>query len=663
MRAKLIYSLLSLFALFLAGSGITMLYLYKTTSNMESVINLHKVEIIRQDLVISAQTVQSHLYTFGTAFGQELDIIVDNVLDLDMSTKKCLGCHHSKEITDKLNEVVSLVEQYQDALSYLITSTANPERIERFKMISIGTGSKLLEKVQEMAFIAGQKLNEKSIRSLRELNNSRVILIVTLILSFFIAVAIAVTMTRQITEPIDELVDATRHIKTGELGYTTHYKGQDEFGELINSFNDMSISLAESNKKIMHHLHSLSNLYSVTLTFHAVTNKSDIYRELAFGVSELVGSEHCGLMLLEGDNMVLQQPAIGFNTNSGPIRIPKDEVMKLYMPSNRRAFIFNGKTDPPPFTDMEWDIRVKNMMLVWLRQKGELAGIITVINKRSGEFSEEDVHPLAILANNVSVALENARLYDDLRRQMQELQDAQDQLVQATKLVAIGELASNVAHEINNPLTSILGYAELIKEEKDPSSILKDIDVIEKESLRAREIVHQLLEFSRKRSLNIIEVDLNKVIKEVIELVSLRIKESSIEIVEEYGNITTIEGDENQIKQVFLNVINNAVYAMGQEGTLGVSTYTKDTHVYAIISDTGVGVPKELQSRIFEPFFSTKKDKGTGIGLSISYTIIQGHNGHIELQSEEGKGSKFTVMLPLKRPVEDLKDKEPKKQI
>lgn len=654
MRNKLIYYLLSLFALFLAGSGITMLYLYKTTSNMESVINLHKVEIIRQDLVISAQTVQSHLYTFGTAFGQELDIIVDNVLDLDDSTQKCLGCHHSGEITDKLNQVVSLVEQYQDALSYLITTTANTDRIERLRMIAIGTGSNLLEKVQEMAFIAGQKLNEKSIRSLRELNNSRAILIVTLILSFFIALAIAVTMTRQITEPIYELVDATRHIKAGELGYTTHYKGQDEFGELIDSFNDMSISLEESNKKIMRHLHSLSNLYSVTLTFHAVTNKSDIYRELAYGVSELVGAEHCGLMLLEGDNMVLQRPSIGFDTDSGPIKIPKDEVMQLYLPSNRRAFIYNGTSDPPPFADMEWDINIRNMMLIWIRRKGELAGVINVVNKRSGEFSEEDVHPLAILANNVSVALENARLYDDLRRQMQELQDAQDQLVQATKLVAIGELASNVAHEINNPLTSILGYAELIKEEKDLGTILKDIDVIEKESLRARDIVHQLLEFSRKRSLTITEIDLNKVIKEVIELVSLRIRESKIEIVERYGNITTIEGDDNQIKQVFLNIINNAVYAMGLEGTLDVYTYTKDNQVYATISDTGEGIPKELQSRIFEPFFSTKQDKGTGIGLSISYTIIQGHDGHIDVQSEQGKGSKFTVMLPIKRQKKEL---------
>jgi signal transduction histidine kinase/HAMP domain-containing protein len=649
MRNKLIFLLLALFALFLTGSALTMLYLYKTTSNMESVINLHRVEIVRQDLVINAQTVQSHLYTFGTAFGQELDIIVENVIDLDQSARRCLGCHHTKEITYKLEQVVSLVEQYQDALSYLVTTTANRKRIERLRMIAIGIGSTLLERVQEMALIADQKLKDKTIHSIREIDNSRIILIITLILSFFIALAIAVTMTRQITEPIYELLDATRRIKVGELGYTTRYKGKDEFGELINSFNEMSLSLDESNKKVMSHLHSLSNLYSVTLTFHSITNKTDIYRELAYGVAELVGADQCGLMILEDDYFVLKTPAVGYDvSHSDLIKMHIDEILKMYQPSNRRALIINNISEPSPFSENNIKLNLTNLMLVWIRQKGELIGAIRVANKRSGGFTEEDVRPLAILANNVSVALENAMLYDDLRKQMQELQSAQEQLVQAAKLVAIGELASNIAHEINNPLTSILGYAELIKEEQDLDSILRDIDVIEKESLRAREIVHQLLEFSRKRSLKMHGVDINKVIYDVIELVSLQIKESMIEIEVSLGkNITMIEGDENQLKQVFLNIINNAVFAMGNDGTLGISTYTDNGNVCATVSDTGDGIPKEIVSRIFEPFFSTKKEKGTGIGLSVSYTIIKSHNGNIDVTSEKGKGSKFTIILPI----------------
>jgi hypothetical protein len=132
-----------------------MLYLYKTTEDLQSVIDLHRVEIIRQDLVISAQTVQSNLYTFGTIFGPELDIIVDNVIDLGDSANSCLECHHSKEITERLHEVNDIVEQYKDALSYLVTTSANPERLERLRAVAINIGGNLLTKTQEMAVIAG----------------------------------------------------------------------------------------------------------------------------------------------------------------------------------------------------------------------------------------------------------------------------------------------------------------------------------------------------------------------------------------------------------------------------------------------------------------------------------------------------------------------------
>jgi signal transduction histidine kinase/HAMP domain-containing protein len=657
MRNKLIFSLLSLFILFLMGSTITMVYVYQTTANLESVINLHRVEIIRQDLVIRVQTVQSHLYSFGSAFGQELDVMVENVLDLDESANQCLGCHHTKDITDRLVEVSSLVKQYQDALSYLVTTSANTERIERLRMIAIGIGTNLLDKAQEMAFIAGEKLKDKTFGYIKEINNSRIILIITLILSFFIALAIAVSMTREITEPIYELVDATRKITSGNLGYITHYKAKAEFGELVDAFNDMSGSLFESNEKIMRNLNSLSNLYTVTLTLHAITNRADIIHEVAYGVASLVGAEQCGLMLLEEDAFVHQTPAVGVDSKSAStLRIPREPLMKHIIPSNRKQLLINGDIGESPCAEADSELSVRNLMLVWVRHKGELTGIIRVANKRSGKFTEEDAHPIAILANNVSVALENARLYDNLRHQMEELQSAQEQLVQAAKLVAIGELASNVAHEINNPLTSVLGYAELIKEETNMESIMRDINVIEKESLRAREIVHQLLEFSRRRSLEIKELDINKTLDNVVDLVTLQVKDTDVVIEKKYDDIPTIKGDENQLKQVFINIINNAIFAMKDKGNLEISTYLHEGDVQISISDTGAGIPKEVLGKIFEPFFSTKKEKGTGIGLSVSYKIIQSHNGSINVQSKEDDGSTFTVSLPVSGKSMDVKE-------
>jgi len=352
-------------------------------------------------------------------------------------------------------------------------------------------------------------------------------------------------------------------------------------------------------------------------------------------------------MLLEGDKFVHTYPAVGLDRGAiSKISVPKKKFLDLYMPSNRRAYIQNENNYSVPLTEHDRSLNVRNLMFVWIRQKGELVGAIRVANKVSGDFTEEDVRPLAILANNISVAMENAALYDDLRRQMKELQDAQQQLVQAAKLVAIGELASNVAHELNNPLTTVLGYTELMKEEEDINGIMKDLDVIEKESLRARDIVRQLLEFARRRDMNINKLNLNRIIKEVIDLIFIQKRHAGVRRKLDLGDIPPINGDENQLKQVFVNLINNAIYAMRNQGMLTIRTHFKNGQVYIEISDTGEGIPPEYLPRIFEPFFSTKKEKGTGIGLSVSYKIIQGHNGTIDVESEPGKGTTFIIVLP-----------------
>lgn len=651
MKKKIILSLFFLFLLFTMGAVMTMFYILRVTTRLDTLITLHQVEILRQDLVINVQTVQSHLYTLGTSFGKELDVIVENVATLDNAVQKCSGCHHSPEITSKIKIIQDLTEQYKEALSTFITTTAGRERVERLQIVAANIGNMILAKTQEMAIIANQRLNDKTIAAIKDVSSSRIILIVTLLLCFFIALAIAASLTREVTEPVSELLKATRKIKTGELGYTTSYAGKDEFKELLESFNDMSITLNENNKKIIQHLVRLSGLYRITLSFHAITNIEDIYKEVSYGIAELVEIEQCGVILLDKDKdlFIHRFPAFGLNQEQiANIRISKENFIDIYRSSNRRPLTLNDNTSALPFGEIDKNLNVKNLMLIWIRQKGELLGAIRAANKKSGDFSEEDSRILGILANNVSVALENAKLYENLRKQMAELKEAQEQLVQAAKLAAIGELASNIAHEINNPLTSILGYSELIKEEVDINNIMRDIEVIEKESLRARDIVHQLLEFSRKRPLEIKEIQINDIMSEVLALAAVPLKDSNIKLSKFYGDIPLIEGDANQLKQVFLNVINNAIFAMQGGGSLGVTTtMMANDNVHIEIHDTGKGIPKEILQRIFEPFFTTKQEKGTGLGLSVSYKIIQSHNGRIDVESEEGRGTKFTIVLPV----------------
>lgn len=653
MRKKLIYFLSALFVLFSIGAGFTMIYTYMITKDLRSVINLHKIEIIRQNLVINAQTVQGNLYTTGTVFGKEVDVIVDNVTNLDNSIHSCNGCHHNKEMTERLKKLENIVEQYKDAISYLLTTSANPERIERLKMVAVGIGDALLLQSQEMAFIADKSLNAKTIKAIEKISNSRLILIVTLILAFFMALLVAVTLTRDITKPVYELVNAARMIASGNLGYKISYKAENEFGELAKSFNEMSLSLKESNEKIVQNLNRLSGLYRVTLPLHSVSNITDIYKEVSFGVAELIETEMCGLMLLDEDEKFfeLKHPAYGFGEiHTGLIKVSREDLMKLYFSNNRRPFINNNieKENLPAGLLGDGDLNIRNILLGWVRQKGELTGVIYLANQRDGNFLEESAGLIGIISNNVSVAIENTKLYENLRLQMKELRETQEQLVQAAKLAAIGELASNVAHEINNPLTSIMGYAELIKEETNISNIMKDVEIIEKESLRARDIVQQLLEFARKKPLEIKQFDINIMIREVVSLITVQIKDRRFKIKENYSEIPMIMGDPNQLKQVFLNLITNAIDSLPEKGgDISISSGRRDMNIAVEISDNGQGIPKDILPRIFDPFFTTKREKGTGLGLSITYKIIQSHKGSIDVKSEEGKGTRFTILLPI----------------
>ncbi len=650
MKKRLIYSLFLLFTLFTLGSTLTILYIYRTTFSLRTLIALHRVEIIRQNLVISAQTVQTHLYTIGTPYDTGVNEIVRNVIHLDNSVHICLGCHHTPQMTARLTEVGQLAKNYKDALSDLITTTASPRRVENLRMTAIGIGTMLLDKSRQMALIANNRLNDETLDVMRQIGNSRIILLVTLVLSFCIALVIAVTMTRQITAPVNALVGATRHIKSGDLGYLIPFKGKGEFGELIDSFNDMSLTLKDSNEKILRYLYNLSNLYSITITFHSVSSFTDILKELSEGVRNLTESEQSGILLRAEDGKFFRHmyPACGITEEDAKeMKVSAPVMEDLYHSSMRRPLILNDDLQGSPTAAMDARLGVRNAMFVWVGQKGKPMGVMRVANKKTGNFTEEDARLMAILGNSFFVALENVRLWESLRLQMKELKDTQEQLVQAAKFAAIGELASNVAHEINNPLTSILGYAELMREDEDINNIRRDLDIIEKESLRARDIVNSLLEFSRKKPLKMGLVDINKVLGSVIELIGVQTKDSRITIAADWGNVPQIKGDEDQLKQVFLNLASNAVFAMNKSGTLGVRTFVSGDFANIQISDTGKGIPEEIMGRIFEPFFTTKNEKGTGLGLSISYKIVQSHNGFFDVESEMGRGSRFTVKLPL----------------
>ena len=237
-------------------------------------------------------------------------------------------------------------------------------------------------------------------------------------------------------------------------------------------------------------------------------------------------------------------------------------------------------------------------------------------------------------------------------RDITERKKMEEQLVVTDRLASIGELASGVAHELNNPLTGIIGFSELLLDEDIPDNVRKDLRVIQREAQRSAGIVRNLLTFARKHAPAKEPVDINSIIQKALELRAYEQKVNNIQV-NTYltSDLPEIMADGFQLEQVFINIIINAEHFMIEahgRGTLTITTEQVGDIIRASFADDGPGIAKENLGHLFDPFFTTKEvGKGTGLGLSISYGIITEHNGRIYAESELGKGATFVVELPI----------------
>ena len=323
----------------------------------------------------------------------------------------------------------------------------------------------------------------------------------------------------------------------------------------------------------------------------------------------------------------------------------------------------NSQEDPRFDHPLARMIAHKSVLIQPMRWKGEsIGGVALAWLKDHHRFTSDELRLTEAIALQAAVASENSRLYEAEKQQVAELKRTQAQLIQSTKLAAIGELAANIAHEINNPLTSVLGFASYLAEQVPPGQPWREeLDLIQEEAGRARDIVRDLLHFSRQREFIPQITDLNTVLEQTLAMVRRQGALESITLREEYASgLAPVEVDVPRIKQVFINLINNAVYVMKDRGgSLTVRSSANGDTVQVEVIDTGTGIAPEHMHRIFEPFFTTKPEvSGTGLGLSVSLGIVESHGGSIEVQSEFGKGSTFTVKLPAK-PGATIEEQDP----
>jgi len=304
----------------------------------------------------------------------------------------------------------------------------------------------------------------------------------------------------------------------------------------------------------------------------------------------------------------------------------------------------------------------RHLMAIPLKAGGEILGVLGVIDKESSDtsaapFNQEDERVAVAFSGQTAIAISNALLYTHLQsshRQLEaaleELQTTQKQMIQQERLRALGQMASGVVHDVNNAISAILGYTELWimfpKMLDNRSKVLHDLQTINTAAKDATHIIRRLRGFYRPREEGntMLPVSLNEVIEQAVDISE---PGAVITVVRDLQDIAPIEGDDADLREMFINLIFNATDAMPTGGTLTFHTRVDENRAVLEVSDTGIGMSDEIREKCLEPFFSTKGERGTGMGLAMVFGIIQRHRGTLEIDSSVGKGTTFRIRFLL----------------
>jgi len=279
-------------------------------------------------------------------------------------------------------------------------------------------------------------------------------------------------------------------------------------------------------------------------------------------------------------------------------------------------------------------------------------GTLSIDSAEPRAFSTEDESLAMILATQAASAIENARLVSDLQRSLEDLKATQERLIQSAKLSAIGQLVAGMAHELNNPLTAVMGYAELLQTSDGASQAIRsDLREIHAHAERAARIVRNLLTFAQQDETEHRFIDVNTVLKSCLETRAYQLSADNIEVITHLDRrVLGTMADPVQLQQVFFNLINNAHEAIkghGAEGHITIASELRGDKILVKVEDDGPGLAPTVREHIFEPFFTTGEvGSSLGLGLSVSYGIVSEHGGRIWVESEPGEGATFVVELP-----------------
>jgi len=417
---------------------------------------------------------------------------------------------------------------------------------------------------------------------------------------------------------------------------------------------------------------SLGLIHEVVQQVIGLNDKNEVASITAELVAQYFKYE-LAVVLLAEDKTSLSIQGVG-GTQASTVRealltenFVKEDGITGYVSRTGESLLVNNTVQEKMYRPIkDWEARSE--LCVAVKDGDTVLGIIDVESREPNAFSHNDLIAMESLAGILASVVSSANQYQklqetvrqlrltetELKSRMEAQRSAESRLWQAAKLAAVGEMAAGVAHELNNPLTTVVGFSELVFNDlPEDSAHRRELEMVMHEARRASGVVRRLLDFSRQGAPIRASADLNEVVHDVIALSNHLIQTNEIALdLALAPSLPWVFIDVNQIKQVLLNLIHNALQAMHGGGKLHVSTCCKEREsrnwVVLSVQDSGIGINLENQARIFEPFFTTKGDHGgTGLGLSVTYGIVADHGGSIEVSSQPGEGSLFEVWLPL----------------
>ena len=396
-------------------------------------------------------------------------------------------------------------------------------------------------------------------------------------------------------------------------------------------------------------------LNSIGQTLTESMDLSDSLRRTLTQLTELFGLDATSLYLFDDTGTTLRRiAAVGQRSDYArhlPPIVLQPELREHIKAVHATFLPVHGLALPPIFHDILRKEEIVSAYIVVLWSKGRPLGGLVVGSRTAREFSPADVNLLIAVGSLISNATERALLYDESRQAYENLRRTQEQLLNSEKMAAVGQLISGVAHELNNPLTAILGYSQLLSGSGEMGPLgMEYTEKLYKQAQRTHRIVQNLLSFARQHKPERLPTHINNILEDTLALRDYDLRMSNIRIhLSLAEDLPEVSADPHQLQQVFLNMVNNAVDAIlesSKDGDLWVTTHADRTKVSVEFTDSGPGVQEA--SRVFDPFYTTKPvGKGTGLGLSICYGIVTEHGGSIRVRNLPHRGASFTIELPL----------------